>query len=452
MDLPVRSSSAEDHEEVASLKHDFSAGSTEVRPCYPPPFMPAVPPATARPASPPARPAPLHTLLVVSFLASLGTGVMWNGISFVAKDAFGWGEAANFALLAITAAMYALWALALGAVMRATRSWLSPRMVVVLSLAVMGLGCLPIGIWPNSAMLWLAACVASIAAASLWPVVESYIAGGRHGHAMRSALGWWNLAWTIAVPVAMALMAPLLAGGHAVLAIVLLAPINALALMLLPWLPARPAPHDQEDAAAEMTAEYPHLLHSLRALLPCSYVLVGALSPLMPYRLADLGVDIAWQTPIVAMWMLGRIVVLVLLWRTSFWHGRWGTLLLGALCLFGGFVAVVLGPSLWLLLAGLAAFGVGMGVIYYAAIYYALTVGHAEVDAGGKHEALIGAGYTLGPLIGLLAFTVWEGRTGAAWLVVGTYLVSIAAVAVAIRAYLKARRARHAGQGAAPNR
>jgi len=369
---------------------------------------------------------------------------MWNGISFVAKAQFGWGEAANFALLAITAAVYALWALALGRLMRASREWLTPRSAILLSLSAMAVGCVPIAIWPNEAMLWLAACVASIAAASLWPIVESYIAGGRHGGPMRSALGWWNLSWTIAVPLAMALMGPLLAAGSAVMAIALLAPVNAAALLFLPWLPPRPAGHDAEHAAAEMSSEYPLLLRSVRALLPCSYVLVGALSPLMPYRLADLGVEIGWQTPIVATWMLGRIVVLVLLWRTSFWHGRWGTLLLGSLALFAGFAAVVLGPSLWILLAGLASFGVGMGVIYYAAIYYALSVGHAEVDAGGKHEALIGMGYTIGPILGLLAFTLWEGQSGARWLVIATYLVSCAAVAASLRAYVAARRARRA--------
>jgi MFS family permease len=370
---------------------------------------------------------------------------MWNGISFVAKAQFAWGESANFALLAITAALYSIWALAMGRLMHASRGWLTPRGAILLSLAAMAAGCIPIAIWPNEAMLWLAACVASLAAASLWPVVESYVAGGRHGGAMRSALGWWNLSWTIAVPVAMGLMGPLLAAGSAVMAIALLAPVNALALLFLPCLPTRPAPHDPEHAATEMSTEYPHLLRSVRSLLPCSYVLVGALSPLMPYRLADLNVEIGWQTPIVASWMLGRIVVLVLLWRTSFWHGRWGTLLLGSLALFAGFAAVVLGPSLWLLLAGLAAFGVGMGVIYYAAIYYALSVGHAEVDAGGKHEALIGAGYTLGPLLGLLAFSVWEGQAGARGLVIATYLVSIVAVVVSMRAYLAARRARGPG-------
>ena len=42
-----------------------------------------------------------------------------------------------------------------------------------------------------------------------------------------------------------------------------------------------------------------------------------------------------------------------------------------------------------------------MGVTYYAAIYYALALGRAEVEAGGTHEALIGGGYMVGPGIGL---------------------------------------------------
>jgi hypothetical protein len=36
-------------------------------------------------------------------------------------------------------------------------------------------------------------------------------------------------------------------------------------------------------------------------------------------------------------------------------------------------------------------------------LYYAMAVGSAEVDAGGKHEAVIGLGYTAGPMLGLMA-------------------------------------------------
>src|SRR5690349_22377768 len=66
-----------------------------------------------------------------------------------------------------------------------------------------------------------------------------------------------------------------------------------------------------------------------------------------------------------------------------------------------GFGLIVAGLSVPLLMFGLAMFGAGMGIIYYATLYYAMTVGKAEVDAGGTFEALIGVGYAVGPLTGL---------------------------------------------------
>ena len=54
-------------------------------------------------------------------------------------------------------------------------------------------------------------------------------------------------------------------------------------------------------------------------------------------------------------------------------------------------------------ITGLAGMGAGVAAIYCGALYYALSVGSAEVDAGGKHEAVIGLGYTIGPTLGLVA-------------------------------------------------
>ena len=56
-------------------------------------------------------------------------------------------------------------------------------------------------------------------------------------------------------------------------------------------------------------------------------------------------------------------------------------------------------------IAGLIIFGGGMGVTYYAGLYYAMAVGRARFDAGGTHEALIGTGYAVGPLVGLIAIS-----------------------------------------------
>jgi NADH:ubiquinone oxidoreductase subunit 6 (subunit J) len=72
--------------------------------------------------------------------------------------------------------------------------------------------------------------------------------------------------------------------------------------------------------------------------------------------------------------------------------------------LTAGFACAVAAPNEWGIALGLFALGLGQGTIYYSAIYYGLAVGAAEVDAGGIHEALVGAGYFMGPALGLAVF------------------------------------------------
>ena len=49
----------------------------------------------------------------------------------------------------------------------------------------------------------------------------------------------------------------------------------------------------------------------------------------------------------------------------------------------------------------LTVFGTGHARIYLGSLYDAMEVGKAQVDAGGTHEALIGLGYMLGPVLGI---------------------------------------------------
>jgi len=75
------------------------------------------------------------------------------------------------------------------------------------------------------------------------------------------------------------------------------------------------------------------------------------------------------------------------------------------LTLFGPNFAAALGGGSGLglatVLVGEVVFGVVAGTTYYAALYYAMVVKNAAVEAGGAHEGLIGAGFAIGPLAGL---------------------------------------------------
>ncbi|MBT4530859.1 MAG: hypothetical protein HOC27_06600 [Phycisphaerae bacterium] len=83
------------------------------------------------------------------------------------------------------------------------------------------------------------------------------------------------------------------------------------------------------------------------------------------------------------------------------WHGKWSVLWIAVGAMALGFVGILGASSLPTLIIGLILFGSGMGVTYYAALYYAMAVGQAEVDAGGTHEALLGSGYMVGPIVGI---------------------------------------------------
>jgi hypothetical protein len=388
------------------------------------------------------RPTSLFVLLLVTFLGSVSSGIFWAGIFFVTAAHYRFSPSRNLLLAAAMGAVYALGARYSGALLRALERRMSPRAVLAATLSSWGLAALaPLAFRESEAVLWGCALVGATASAITWPIVEAYLGAGRHGPQMRSAIGWFNVTWTPATAVPLLVM-QWIARTDLLLTIALSALVNVGALLALAALPARPGAHPPDEAAAQVGPEYPWLLRSASWLLPLSYVMSATLSPVLPHRLAAVGHGGLPASVVAATWMLARFLVLALMWRVAFWHGRWGTLVAAAAALAGGLATTLLATSLPTLIAGLLLFGTGMGLTYYAALYYALAVGHAAVDAGGSFEALIGAGYCVGPLLGIAGHAT-AGPTGAgAATVIFVAIVTALAGALAVRPYLAARRRR----------
>ncbi len=391
---------------------------------------------------------PLWAVCAVTFLASIGTGVVWNGIAFIAEHQYEWEKWQTLLLYLVMGGTYVVGAFSTGPILRMFDRWMGPRTALAMILLAETIVCTGPYFVHDNWMLWVVAGLISILSSWLWPIIESYLTAGRHGGQMRNAIGWWNLSWTSAVALSLVLMAPLIK-EHARMAIVLLGLLHLVAMVGLIWFEPRPGAHDEEMSESAISPEYPLLLRAARMLLPLSYVLTSAMTPLLPYLMDGMGLDIERRTPVTSTWMWVRIAAMAVMWRVGFWHGRWGTLLLGGVAMTAGFGLAVMGLSLPLMLVGLAVFGAGMGIVYYAALYYAMSVGRAAVDAGGTHEGLIGVGYTVGPATGLVGLTaahqmqasgakVWEGAVvvGVVW-----FLVAVAGVGV-VRVYWRARKTR----------
>lgn len=368
-------------------------------------------------------PAPLWAVLLLTFLGSLGSGAVASGIFFITESGLGYGRGMNLSLGAMLGVGYIAAALLAGPVVRrmAARSrWVTTRGVLACVLALMGLVCqLPFltnAMAPTrlGAGVWVMVLVYMPATGVLWPIMESYLSGGRREHDLRKALGRFNIVWSSALVVAFWTMAPFL--KHAPFAILTGLGVIHLAMagmvFLFPAEPGRHAEHAQPHPPV-----YEALLALFRVLLFASYLVLSAVNPIQPILLDRIGVNDTWKMPIASVWLTARVVIFALFEQWHGWHGRWWTPWAGLGTLFIGFALMVISPiwgdaSLASFILGLALMGAGAAVIYSGALYYAMEVGSAGVDAGGRHEAVVGMGYTIGPTLGLIALGLARGGNG----------------------------------------
>jgi hypothetical protein len=379
-------------------------------------------------------------VLLVTALGSISGGVFNNGIFFLTHEHYRFSAGENLGLALCVGLAYALVARSagrIGALLVAVPS----RRLLALSFALWSAAALWPVLVPGRGAIWTCTLVGSAVGGLVWPVVESYLGGGRHGPELRRALGGFNLTWTFASAAPLVILEPL-TRLHPLGPLVLCALTNLgaiIALVLL--LPARPPRSHPDHAESAVGAEYPALLAATRWLLPLAYVLSSTLAPVLPFRLAALGTPVP-AALVAATWMLARFATLGGMTAIPQWHGRWGALVAGAGALMLGVALALLGQSLLAMVLGLALFGVGMGITYFCSIYYSLAVGHAAVEAGGDFEALIGVGYVVGPLVGMAGRALPLGAQAGTGTVALAWLVSLGGIGLAARPYLVARRAR----------
>lgn len=380
---------------------------------------------------PQASSSPLGAVMAFVFLNSLGTGAAMGGVFFIAKSAHHFDSSQNYRLALVMSATYIVGALGVGPILRrlverydrcTTRRVLGVLMVVLAGLCSLPWLAMLVaqaggGGGGGGWAIWVFAGVYGPVTGTMWPIVESFVSGGRVGRSLREATGRFNTVWAIAIAAAFWLMAPLMEHGP-LLALVGLGGVHLLAIPLLAWFGEEPGRTVAGDHEPHPPA-YERLLASMRVLLLLSYVVMSAMAPTLPDMIGRLGVRAAWWTPLASIWLVSRIATFFLLEHWHGWHGRWSAPVIGTAFMLAGFALTItagdvqamgLGrlPALAWLAAGLAGFGLGVGTIYAGAFYYAMAVGSAEVEAGGKHEALIGAGYCLGPVCGLIAGKVVE--------------------------------------------
>jgi hypothetical protein len=264
-----------------------------------------------------------------------------------------------------------------------------------------------------------------------WPVVESFVSAGRLPSDLAATLARFNVTWAVSVPVALAGSGPLIESGFPPSFFVAAAVCNVVAIALAFTQPKVPQHLDVDDPArptGEDLARLAGFLAASRWSMLLSYALLFLLAPLLPELLEQLSLDVSRATQAAAVLDVARVIAFFTLGRWLGWRGKtWP--LVGAIALLPlAFLLMLFGNDVATLLLGEVLFGLCSGLLYTGALYYALLLKNAAVEAGGAHEGLIGIGFALGPLIGLLSRALEPIAGGR----VGAVLLSLSPVCLAL--------------------
>jgi predicted MFS family arabinose efflux permease len=361
----------------------------------------------------------LRLLYFITFLESIGTGILQRGIYFYTHEQLGFGELANLFVALAYGAVYVGGALKSHA---AANRW-GERTVMTATLVGLLILHTTLALSPSAAVL----CVGFVLSAGLrglgWPLFESYVSAGRTPREILSAVGGYNVSWACAMPIAVGVSGPIISSAWPFLLFAVPATINVVAIALVRLIPARPShldhAHPERPAEAELR-RIGGLLVSARWSMLAGYGLLFLLAPLMPVIFQRLHLDVALATPAAALFDVVRVTSFIVLGRTGrAWRGRALPLAITAVLLPLGFLMVMFGSSLGVVLMGELIFGAASGFAYTAALSYAMVVNNASVDAGGAHEGLIGLGLGLGPLAGIIGYSLSGHRLVASGLEIG---------------------------------
>jgi len=338
-------------------------------------------------------------IIVITFVEAFLTAMVERGVSFYAEHTLGFSQPQTLTLALLFGGAYVVGALFSH---RASEKFGERRWLSLLIAAHIALH-LAMVMNPGTMAIFIFNTLLGVSSGSKWPVIESYVSAGQTPRRAAASVGQFNIAWSCSVVPAVA-MGGWLIEAWAPSLFLFPALLNLGVLVLIMRLPSRPI-HLPDDHPTQPTdnqrVRIRSLLFSSRWLLFASFTLLFLITPLLPYLFRRLGFSPGPATAMVSLIDLGRFAAFIVLHRYIGWHGRASLLIWTAALLPVGFLMMLTSNHLPLILLGEVLFGVAGGMTYYAALYYAMVMKNAAVQAGGAHESLIGSGLMVGPAIGL---------------------------------------------------
>lgn len=401
----------------------------------------------------------LVPLYAAEAVNSIAATLLTVGLPFYTNHRFGWGARENFTVAALQGLFYVLGALA---AQKISLRWGRQKSLLALSACMTTIAC-AVGI--SATMGWsrtmaLLVILETFFMAASWPMLESLVSESGETSRLSKRLGYYNIVWAVTGFLAVAASGAIIQHTPAWSFFGIVATGNFLAGALLlcrshltgPASIAADLSVSQEAPVTENASQsgpaqdeaeartHRLALRLSRIALPSTYVIVYSLAPALPSLHAIRQLSPTVATVVCSIWLLARAAAFIITGHTTFWHRRTGLMVAASITMLIAFVGTIaagapdalsMAPALAAMAAAQIVLGLSLGTIYSASLYFGMAVSDGSTEHGGYHEALIGLGQILGPLVG--ATMQWM-RPGALWpAVIGiSGVISISIVVQAI--------------------
>ena len=361
---------------------------------------------------------------VVEGISSFAVVFYCNYLYFFFRDSFGFNDRQNLLLAALFGLIYMF------------GSWQAGRFAQrcgFFTALKAGFGSMAVGF---AIGLLVHTVAAQIAVASLiyigvcftWPSLEALISEGDAPAHVPHAVGIYNITWAVTNALAFFIGGTLIKklGYQGMFSLPLV--FMAILFVLTFWL-ERIHPRELNALAGRSSSSatpqpMPARARNFQRMAwlanPCAYIAINTMIAVLPGIASKFQLSTMLAGFTLSLWSFARFGTFILLWRWTAWHYRFRWLVSAFALLIISFAAILVAPSLLIVLLAQVFFGVAIGLIYYSSLFYAMDASDTKGEHGGIHEAAIGLGNCLGPAIGASAMWLAPGYGGAgAWAVSG---------------------------------
>jgi predicted MFS family arabinose efflux permease len=342
---------------------------------------------------------------VIEGMNSFATVIFFNYLYFFFRDQFGFDNKHNLALAALIGLIYTVASWQAGRFAHRCGNFLALK----IGFTVM-IGGLVAGAQLHAlAGEIIAACVVNIGMCFIWPVLEALVSEGEAPAHVPHAVGIYNITWAVTNALAFFIGGTLIEkfGYRSIFYVPLAFILAQLAIVFWAQRIHSRIPKGKIEinlsspAVGHPSPQKAKLFQRLAWLAnPFAYIAINTLIAVLPGIAAKFSLSTGLAGFVCSLWCFARVGAFILLWRWTAWHYRFRWLAGAFSVLIVSFAVILIVPNFAVLLGAQLFFGIAIGLIYYSSLFYAMDASETKSAHGGIHEAAIGAGNCVGPLVG----------------------------------------------------